>query len=135
MHYIKNEMLVSKNLIADYQKPTFISSILRNRITGITIWKNFVRKPEFKDRERYVCVVDGIEEFRLVSPLYKQNIYSGVIEELSPADTPVDFFKPDYKEYPLLMDANILSKQIFRTSGLRILIADHVSLLQCDSTR
>lgn len=39
---------------------------------------------EVKDRERYVCLVKGKEEFRIVSPVYKQNIYSGVLEELPP---------------------------------------------------
>jgi hypothetical protein len=37
----------------------------------MTIWGNFQRKSEFKDRERYFCVVDGKEEFKMVSPIYK----------------------------------------------------------------
>jgi hypothetical protein len=37
-------------------------------------------------------VIKGIEDFRLVSPVYKQSIYSGVIEELGPSETPIDFF-------------------------------------------
>lgn len=101
MYYIRNEMIVSKKLQKDYSKPTFISRILRNRLTGLTIWKDFVRKPEYKDRERYICVVDGTEEFRMVSPLYKQNIYSGVYDDLVPIETPVDFFKPNTTEFPL----------------------------------
>lgn len=95
-------MLVSKNLQNDYNKPFFLSKLLRNRLIGLTIWQPFRRSPEFKDRERYVCVIDGIEEFRMVSPLYKQNIYSGVFEELVPKETPVDFFEPNYNEFPLL---------------------------------
>jgi hypothetical protein len=83
-YFIRNEMIVNKNLQNDYIKPSFITKILRNRLTGVTIWPNFIRKPELKDRERYYCVVDGKEEFRIVSPIYKQNIYSGVLEELAP---------------------------------------------------
>ena len=85
-------MIISKNLQNDYIKPTFITKVLRNRLTGITIWKPFIRTPEYKERDRYYCVVSGLEEFRLVSPIYKQNIYSGVLEELDPTETPLDFF-------------------------------------------
>jgi len=71
MCFIKNEMIVSRNLQMDYEKPTFITKLLRNRMTGLTIWRDFKRQAEFKNRERYFCVVMGIEEFRLVSPVYK----------------------------------------------------------------
>ena len=80
LFFIRNEMIVSKNLALDYIKPAFIANLVRNRATGLTIWKDFERKPEYKDRERYFCVVSGQESFRLVSPIYKQNIYSGVLE-------------------------------------------------------
>lgn len=53
-------------------RPTFISKVLRARHTGLTIWPQFVgRKAEVRERERYICVVHGKEEFRLVSPVYK----------------------------------------------------------------
>ena len=71
MYYIKGEMIVSKNLQQDYIKPGFIANLVRNRNTGITIWSDFNRKPEFKERERYFCVVQGQETFRVVSPIYK----------------------------------------------------------------
>lgn len=102
MFFLRNEMIVSRNLQKDYDKPTFITRILRNRLTGLTMWSHFTRKPEFKDRERYYCVVSGVEEFRLVSPVYKQNIYSGVLEELAPEETPLDFFSRwNYNKFPL----------------------------------
>jgi hypothetical protein len=84
MFFIKGEMIVSKNLAQDYIKPAFISNLVRNRATGITIWRDFERRPEFKDRERYYCVIQGQENFKMVSPIYKQNIYSGVLEQLLP---------------------------------------------------
>lgn len=40
-YYIKNEMIINKELTADFQKPLFISTILRNRLTGLTIWGDF----------------------------------------------------------------------------------------------
>ena len=63
------------------------------------------------DRERYYCVVKGEEDFKLVSPVFKQNIYSGVIEELQPNETPIDFFdaKVDTNKYPLYAEAKVLS--------------------------
>lgn len=32
-----------------------------------------------------------------------------MLEELSPAESPLDFFNPDYKEYSLAYDANMLT--------------------------
>jgi hypothetical protein len=52
-------------------KPFFITKILRSRLTGLTVWKNFIRRASFKERESYICVVDGEETFKLVSPVYK----------------------------------------------------------------
>jgi hypothetical protein len=71
MYYIHNEILVNKKIITDTVKPVFMSSILRNRLIGLTIWKDFIRKAEYKDREVYTCVVDGEESFILVSPIFK----------------------------------------------------------------
>ena len=94
LYYIRNEMILSRTLAGDIVRPLFISKALRARHTGLTVWPSFDdRRPEFSNRERYVCLVSGIEEFRLVSPVFKQNLYSGVLEELRPNETPLDFFK------------------------------------------
>lgn len=71
MYYIHQEMIVSTALKSEYEKPEFITKILRNRLTGLTVWSSFTRKPEYKERERYYCVVYGTEEFKLISPVYK----------------------------------------------------------------
>lgn len=96
-----------------------MTKILRNRMTGITIWSEFTRKAEFKERERYFCVVSGREEFRLVSPVYKQNIYSGVLDELKPEETPVNLFgNYDYGKFPLLRQAKVQILQLSAGSCL-----------------
>ncbi len=81
-------------MLADIIKPEFLSKILRNRHTGLTMWLDFPRKPEYKERERYFCVLNGNEKFKLVSPIYKHEIYSGVLERYPPNETPLNFFKP-----------------------------------------
>lgn len=61
-----------------------------------------------KDKERYFCVLRGEEEFRFVSPIYKQAIYSGILEELPPTDTPLDFFRPtNSTKFPLFEQAKV----------------------------
>jgi hypothetical protein len=113
LYFIRNEMIVNKVLAADYIKPGFISSLVRNRATGLTVWKDFERKPEYKDRERYFCVVDGQESFRMVSPIYKQNIYSGVLEQLMPQETPLDFFTNiDTMKYPLFAGTKVIQANV-----------------------
>jgi hypothetical protein len=88
----------------------------------VTVWEGFKgRKPEMKDRERYLCVVTGKEEFRLVSPVFKQNIYSGVLDELDPRDTPLDFFKAvNITRFPLFSEVKLLTAEL--TAGQCIFI-------------
>lgn len=110
--FVKNELLVNRNLLDDIVRPSFIQKVLRSRFTGLTITPTTTgRKPEVKDRERYYCVVKGKEEYRLVSPVYKQNIYSGVLEQLSPNESPLDFFDMTLNatQYPLFQEAKVLS--------------------------
>ncbi|CDW89807.1 UNKNOWN [Stylonychia lemnae] len=110
MYFFQNEMIVNRNLIHDIQKPNFLSKILRNRLTGMTMWAPFVRKPEYKDKERYVCVIKGSEQFRMVSPVYKHEIYSGVLEELDPEITPLNFFqRVNTTKFPLYERAKVLN--------------------------
>ena len=47
-------------------------------------------------------MVAGRENFKLVSPIFKQNIYSGVYDDLNPRALPEDmtFFNPNLEKYP-----------------------------------
>ena len=59
----------------------------------------------FNHREKLVCLVSGNEKFRMVSSIYKQNMYSGIYEDLDPLETPINLFETDqYKQqkYKLL---------------------------------
>eukprot|EP00347_Sterkiella_histriomuscorum_P022824 403337013 len=113
LYYVHQEMIVSMALKNDYDRPDFITKILRNRLTGLTVWSQFRRAPEYKERERYYCVVSGIEEFRLVSPVYKQNIYSGILEELNPVETPLDFFaRWNYTKFPLAKSVKMITAKV-----------------------
>ena len=50
----------------------------------------------------------GNEKFRMVSPIYRQNIYVGAFEELTLDQTPIDFFDPDYETFPFVRDVKFL---------------------------
>ena len=66
-----------------------------------------------KDKERYFCVLRGEEQYKFVSPIYKQAIYSGILEELPPADTPLDFFRPvNTTRYPLFQQAKVFTANV-----------------------
>jgi hypothetical protein len=69
---IVNELIVSRALTQDIQRPLFLAKALRARNTGLTVWPQSPgRRPEPSNRERYICVVAGKEEFRIVSPVFK----------------------------------------------------------------
>lgn len=67
------------------------------------MWPKFERKPVQDDNEVFVCVTQGKEEFKLVSGIFKQNLYSGVFQDLNPRALPEDLnlFEIDEDKYPL----------------------------------
>ena len=68
--------------IQDHENGRCLGEILRKRNLLFTQWTNFDRKPYKLMYEQYICVLKGTEEFRVVSPIYRQNIYVGVSEKL-----------------------------------------------------
>lgn len=59
------------------------------------MWSEFKRKPEFNHKEKLVCLIQGQEKFRIVSAIFKQNMYSGIYEDLDPLETPINLFETD----------------------------------------
>ena len=55
----------------------------------------------------------GTEQFKLVSPIYRQNIYVGAFEELKKDETPLDFFDVNYKAYPFAKDVVFLDATLY----------------------
>jgi len=55
-------------------------------------------------------MIHGSERFRLVSSIFKQNMYSGVFDDLDPLWTPINLFESDaerLKKYELMKPRNI----------------------------
>jgi len=64
---------------------------------SMTLWGPFQRTAKFNHKEKLFCVVSGIEHFRMVSFLFKHNMYSGVYSDLNPDETPINMFEKDQK--------------------------------------
>eukprot|EP00350_Pseudokeronopsis_sp_OXSARD2_P004529 CAMPEP_0170548412 /NCGR_PEP_ID=MMETSP0211-20121228/6740_1 /TAXON_ID=311385 /ORGANISM="Pseudokeronopsis sp., Strain OXSARD2" /LENGTH=167 /DNA_ID=CAMNT_0010853963 /DNA_START=494 /DNA_END=997 /DNA_ORIENTATION=+ len=107
MYYIEKEMVVNPSMFTDLERPSFIAKSVPNRLIGLTIWKNFTRKAEYEYRESLVCLLSGKEQFILISPIFKHNIYSGVFEEYLPDETPLNFFNVNTTQYPLWKDVKL----------------------------
>jgi len=91
-----NEKLIhSKQLVQDYEMPEFLAKYLHLQKVGMTIWSEFSREPKFNHFEKLVCAVTGTEKFRMVNAIFKQNMYSGVYEDLDPLETPINLFETD----------------------------------------
>jgi hypothetical protein len=94
-----------------------MSKILKLAGTKLSIWNSvFTRRPRFNaNREMYVCVVLGCEQFRLASVVYRQNLYSGGKDygELEPHEIPFSLFdlQDRKEEYPLVEEARILESK------------------------
>ena len=62
-----------------------------------------------------ICVITGSEKFRMVSGIFKQNMYSGVYEDLDPLDTPNNLFETDPKKimrYQLMKFNNVFEATV-----------------------
>ena len=76
-----------------------IGQILRQRNTLYTNWVDFKRRPKKIVNEQYICVLKGQEEYKIVSPIFRKNIYVGVIEKFKQDETPLDFFNINLKKW------------------------------------
>ena len=54
--------------------------------------------------ESWHCVIDGREKMRLMSPVFNQNLYQNVYEDVEPLALPeaLDLFSIDAEKFPLL---------------------------------
>lgn len=87
----------------DYAYPV-LHDFLRPRGVALSIWPRFEHKPIRYDGESWHCVVDGQSTVRLVSPIFNQNLYLGVFEEVPPTMLPddIDLYSTDNEKFPLL---------------------------------
>ena len=100
------------NIHNDIVAPAYITAFQRPTKTLLTIWEDFIRFPRHSHVENLFCVIQGTEVFKVVSPIYKQNIYTGVFDEYGFDSSPVDLFNPDYDMFPLMKHSNILETTV-----------------------
>ena len=85
-----------------------MEDFLQPRTHTLTIWSNFNRTTKKLFFENQICVYSGNETFRMVSPIFRKNIYVGVFEKLPPTASPIDFFNIDYDHFPFAKQVNFL---------------------------
>mmetsp|Transcript_10933 Transcript_10933/g.18275 ORF Transcript_10933/g.18275 Transcript_10933/m.18275 type:complete len:127 (-) Transcript_10933:415-795(-) len=105
-------------MAGEYEVPTFLADIIPlssvflsyQRLDSNDIYKGFAKQAYM---ETYTCLTRGDSEvFRIVSPIFKQNMYSGVRVELRPHLSPVDLFHEsiydNFETFPLLREAQVI---------------------------
>lgn len=94
----------------NYFGKNLVGEFLRLRERSITIWTDFTRRPRKLINESYICVLKGEEQLRMVSPIFRKNIYVGVFEgkNLRPDQTPLNFFDIDKEKYPYTTQVSFL---------------------------
>lgn len=98
-----DDVALSPVLRPDFNLP-HLQSFLNYQGFGLSVWERFEREPFLSEKERFVCVLDGTEEFRIVSSAFRQNLYSGVYDDLHPTALPEDItlFEINAEKYPLM---------------------------------
>ena len=100
-----------------------MNDFLRLNKIGLTVWENFKRRPKFNKKEKLVCLMHGNERVRMVSAIFKHNMYSGVFEDLNPIDTPVNLFETDIdkiNQYKLMKLSDVYQSDLEKGSCLYI---------------
>ena len=64
------------------------------------MWDNFKRRPKKVEFEQHICLISGSESFKMCSPIFRKNIYVGVLQKLKSDVSPLDFFDIDYNHFP-----------------------------------
>ena len=61
-------------------------------------------RPRQAFQEQFICLADGSLTVKLLSPVFSQNMYQGVYEDLNPQEVPEDIsmFEMNPFKYPLL---------------------------------
>ena len=83
--------------------PSFVTTV-RPRSRYLSLLRPYHREAEFKTTEQYICSIQGREVIRTAYYVYKQSLYSGILDELRPEQTPTDFFSVNTEVYPLMQD-------------------------------
>jgi len=82
-----------------------LRQILKKEGEALSIYPvKIKRKPGSEPMERFICVLAGEESLKMLSPVFKQNIYQGVYDYIHPEDIPsdIDMFNIDTTQFPLL---------------------------------
>lgn len=112
VNYIEDIPLISFPKWKFERKP-HLAHILRPINTLYTQWSDFMpRRPKQIKHEQHICVLHGKETFRIVSPIFRKNIYVGDYEHVYNYESPVDFFKPNYDRFPYLKQFKFIEVEL-----------------------
>ena len=101
--FLDFEVFKAPRLKSDYSYP-ILHDFLPFQTLYLSIWPKFEHKPVMMQGESWHCVIDGREKMRLMSPVFNQNLYQNVYEDVEPHTLPeaLDLFKIDAEKFPLL---------------------------------
>jgi len=103
--FVDEEALRGTSLRNDYEFP-YLHEFMRLRATSLSIWPQEIKHMRARQTkgESFVCLLKGSLDMRLLSPVFAQNLYQGVFEDLNPTEVPEDIslFTRNDEKYPLL---------------------------------
>lgn len=116
---------IADALAEDIIQPSFFEEVTEP--AGITLIQGaagFDSSPKYESHEQFVCAIDGTMLVKLIPHIYRQEVYAGkervvfdpedkdtkslsenTKEQCQPNESPVSFFQPDLKQYPLFDEA------------------------------
>jgi hypothetical protein len=96
-------------LYDDIEKPEFLASLLKPKGLYFKALKDTFRPPYENKYEKYLCSILGESHYKLVPPIYKQNLFHGRVESYGPGEIPFNLFNKNLvKSYPITRYARIM---------------------------
>ncbi len=101
--FLDFEVIKSPRMKQDYKFPT-LHDFLPFQSLYLSIWPKFEHRPSSFTGESWHCVFDGSEKIRIISPIFNQNLYQNVYEDVAPNQLPeaLDLFNVNEEKFPLL---------------------------------
>ena len=105
-HYYYSFAEPPGTLNEDLELPKIMSDLFT--ISKITYWHGYgtLTRPHTDAMENMMCVYEGYKNFTIVPPTQRKFLYPGTLG-YPDNYSPIEFYDPDYKTYPMFKKAGV----------------------------
>jgi len=112
---VNDSRVIDKYLSEDIVQPEFYSVFARPENTTLIQGQLIISRARYSAKERFICAIEGTTHLRIVPQIFRSEVYAPSADKLlqienklerkkSAQESPVNFFKPNFKRFPKFME-------------------------------